>query len=38
MALHPMQTLGEPFDPMVNVCVSLLEEPRDDIAPGLVTH
>ena len=33
---HPMQTLGEPFDPMKHD--ALLEEPRDDIAPGLVTR
>ena len=33
---RPMQTLGEPFDPMKHD--ALLEEPRDDVAPGLVTR
>jgi molecular chaperone GrpE len=34
--VRPMQTLGEPFDPMKHD--ALLEEPRDDVAPGLVTR
>ncbi len=34
--VHPMQTVGEPFDPMKHD--ALLEEPRDDIAAGLVTR
>jgi molecular chaperone GrpE len=34
--VHPMQTLGEPFDPMKHD--ALLEEPRDDVAPGMVTR
>ncbi len=33
---HPMQTVGEPFDP--NKHDALLEEPRDDVAPGIVTR
>ena len=33
---HPMQTVGEAFDPMKHD--ALLEEPRDDIEPGLVTR
>jgi molecular chaperone GrpE len=33
---HPMQTLGESFDPMKHD--AMLEEPRDDVAPGLVTR
>ena len=32
----PMQTLGEPFDPMKHD--ALLEEPRADVAPGIVTR
>ena len=35
-SVHPMQTVGEPFDPMKHD--ALLEEPRDDIAPGMVTR
>ena len=31
-----MQTVGEPFDPMKHD--ALLEEPRDDVAAGLVTR
>jgi molecular chaperone GrpE len=34
--VHPMQTVGEPFDPMKHD--ALLEEPRDDVAAGLVTR
>jgi molecular chaperone GrpE len=34
--VHPMQTVGEPFDPMKHD--ALLEEPRDDVAPGMVTR
>jgi molecular chaperone GrpE len=34
--VHPMQTVGEPFDPMKHD--AMLEEPRDDIAPGIVTR
>lgn len=34
--VRPMQTLGEAFDPMKHD--ALLEEPRDDLAPGLVTR
>ncbi len=35
-SVHPMQTVGEPFDPMKHD--ALLEEPRDDVAPGMVTR
>ncbi|HET6401144.1 MAG TPA: nucleotide exchange factor GrpE [Candidatus Kapabacteria bacterium] len=34
--VRPMQTVGEPFDPMKHD--ALLEEPRNDIAPGMVTR
>lgn len=34
--VHPMQTTGEPFDPMKHD--ALMEEPRDDIEPGMVTR
>jgi molecular chaperone GrpE len=34
--VHPMQTVGEPFDPMKHD--AMLEEPRDDLAPGIVTR
>ncbi len=34
--VRPMQTVDEPFDPMKHD--ALLEEPRDDVAPGLVTR
>jgi molecular chaperone GrpE len=34
--VRPMQTTGEAFDPMKHD--ALLEEPRDDIAPGFVTR
>jgi molecular chaperone GrpE len=34
--VHPMQTVGEAFDPMKHD--ALLEEPREDVAPGTVTR
>lgn len=34
--VRPMQTLGEAFDPMKHE--ALLEEPRDDVRPGMVTR
>jgi molecular chaperone GrpE len=34
--VRPMQTVGEAFDPMKHD--ALLEEPRDDLAPGFVTR
>jgi len=34
--VRPMQTVGEAFDPMKHD--ALLEEPREDVAPGLVTR
>ncbi len=34
--VRPMQTIGEEFDPMKHD--ALLEEPRADVAPGLVTR
>ncbi len=34
--VRPMQTVGEAFDPMKHD--ALLEEPRSDIAPGMVTR
>ena len=34
--VRPMQTVGEEFDPMKHD--ALLEEPRADLAPGLVTR
>ena len=34
--VRPMQTVGEAFDPMKHD--ALLEEPRADVAPGLVTR
>ena len=34
--VQPMQTAGEAFDPMKHD--ALLEEPRDDVAPGMVTR
>ncbi len=34
--VKPMQTVGDPFDPMKHD--ALMEEPRTDMAPGLVTR